>query len=240
MSLGLFKSCALTLMLAVTFAVLSSAARGQDSVSQTCAQLGFKPGTKGHTDCVNQNSGAGARIAPKPANPAPATKAPIVPELTLSGGALEQGKKLSRVVEGLKKKGVTACATELDSAVKFVHEDDSSYGFTYVWSEKDANKRSAVVVTSQRFGGSSSMISNFISTPDASGSCSVAVTQNFVFKRSCTAIREDTFKGWKFYGDLGATTAYDAPDSDSESLKAFLTATEDGGCHVLRRIVYYY
>ena len=66
-------------MLAV---VLPSAARGQDSVSQTCAQLGFKPGTKGHTDCVNQNSGAGSRVAPKPANPAPAAKAPVVPELT--------------------------------------------------------------------------------------------------------------------------------------------------------------
>ena len=60
MSLSLFKSCALTLMLMV----LSSTARGQDSVSQTCAQLGFKPGTKGHTDCVNQNSGGG-KAAPK-------------------------------------------------------------------------------------------------------------------------------------------------------------------------------
>ena len=59
MSLGFFKSCALTLMLAMTLGVLSSPARGQAGVSQTCAQLGFKPGTKGHTDCVNQNSGVG-------------------------------------------------------------------------------------------------------------------------------------------------------------------------------------
>ena len=83
MSLSFFKSCALTLMLAVTFAVLSSAARGQAGVSQTCAQLGFKPGTKGHTDCVNQNSGVGGnKAAPKPANPAPAVKAPVVPVIT--------------------------------------------------------------------------------------------------------------------------------------------------------------
>ena len=157
----------------------------------------------------------------------------------LSGGALAQEKKLSRVVEGLKEQGVTACATELDSAVKYVHEDDSKYGFAYVWSEKDTNKRSAVVVTSMAMSGSS-MVSNFVSTPDASGRCSVAITQNFVFKRSCTAIREDIFKGWKFYGEMGATTAYDAPDVGSETLKAFLTATEDGGCHVLRRIVYYH
>ena len=157
----------------------------------------------------------------------------------LSGGALAQEKKLSRVVEGLKEKGVTACATELDSAVKYVHEDDSKYAFAYLWSEKDTNKRSAVVVTSMAMSGSS-MVSNFVSTPDASGRCSVAITQNFVFKRSCTAIREDIFKGWKFYGELGATTAYDAPGSDSESLKTFLTPTEDSGCHVLRRIVYYH
>ena len=95
MILSLFKSCALTLMLVV----LPSAARGQDSVSQTCAQLGFKPGTKGHTDCVNQNSGGG-KAAPKPANPAPAAKAPLVPELTAAqredkfwDGAMAAGNK---------------------------------------------------------------------------------------------------------------------------------------------------
>ena len=82
MSLRLFKSWVLTLMLAVTFAVVSSPARGQAGVSQTCAQLGFKPGTKGHTDCVNQNSGVGSRVAPKPVNPAPAAKAPVVPVIT--------------------------------------------------------------------------------------------------------------------------------------------------------------
>ena len=155
----------------------------------------------------------------------------------LSGGALAQEKKLSRVVEGLKEKGVTACATELDSAVKYVHEDDSSYGLAPMWSVKDANKRSAVVVTTQRFSGSS-IVSTFVSTPDASGRCSVAVTQNFVFRRSCTAVREETFKGWKFYGEMGATTAYDAPDS--VTVGAFLTGTEDGGCHILRRVVYYH
>ena len=48
----------------VIFVIVPSAARGQDSVSQSCAQLGFKPGTKGHTDCVNQNSGGG-KAAPK-------------------------------------------------------------------------------------------------------------------------------------------------------------------------------
>ena len=83
MSLSFFKSCVLTLMLVVTFAVLSSPARGQAGVSQTCAQLGFKPGTKGHTDCVNQNSGVGGnKAALKPANPAPAVKAPVVPVIT--------------------------------------------------------------------------------------------------------------------------------------------------------------
>ena len=84
MSLRLFKSCVLSLTLVVTLGVLSSPARGQAGVSQTCAtELGFKPGTKGHTDCVNQNSGVGGnKAAPKPANPAPAAKAPVVPVIT--------------------------------------------------------------------------------------------------------------------------------------------------------------
>ena len=82
MSLRLFKSCALTLMLMVTFAVLPLTARGQAGVSQTCAQLGFKPGSRGHTDCVNENSGVGGRVAPK-------AKAPVVPEPT---AAQREGK----------------------------------------------------------------------------------------------------------------------------------------------------
>jgi len=78
MGLRLFKSCVLSLALLVTLGVLSSTARAQESVSQTCANLGFKPGSRGHTDCVNQNSGG--RVAPKPANPAPAVKAIIPPQ----------------------------------------------------------------------------------------------------------------------------------------------------------------
>ena len=59
-------------MSVVIFAIVPSTASAQESVSQTCANLGFKLGTKGHTDCVNQNSGVGSgKTAPKPANSAP-------------------------------------------------------------------------------------------------------------------------------------------------------------------------
>ena len=68
-------------MSVVIFAIVPSTASAQESVSQTCANLGFKPGSRGHTDCVNLNSGG--RVAPKPANPAPAVKAPVaVPVIT--------------------------------------------------------------------------------------------------------------------------------------------------------------
>ena len=81
MSLGFFTSLALTLVLFVTFALSPLAHAQESAVSKTCAQLGFKLGTKGHTDCVNQNSGTGGvKAAPKPASPA--AKAPVVPELT--------------------------------------------------------------------------------------------------------------------------------------------------------------
>ena len=57
--------------------------------SQNCAQLGFKLGSRGRTDCVNQNSGASSgKVAPKPTNPAPAAKA-AAPELTASLRTLE-------------------------------------------------------------------------------------------------------------------------------------------------------
>ena len=40
----LFTSCVLSLTLVVPLGLLSSTARAKDSVSQTCAQIGFKPG----------------------------------------------------------------------------------------------------------------------------------------------------------------------------------------------------
>ena len=68
-------------MSVVIFAVLPTTGGAQESVSTTCASLGFKPGSKGHTDCVIQNSGG--RVAPKAASPAPAAKAPVaVPVIT--------------------------------------------------------------------------------------------------------------------------------------------------------------
>ena len=83
MGLSFFTSCVLTLMLAMTFVILPSTAIAQtSSVSQSCAQLGFKPGSQGHTNCVNQNSGSaggGNKAAPKPAAKAPAA---VAPELT--------------------------------------------------------------------------------------------------------------------------------------------------------------
>ena len=79
MSLRFFTS--LSLMSVVIFAVLPTTGGAQESVSTTCASLGFKPGSKGHTDCVNLNSAG--RVAPKPASPAPAAKAPeAVPVIT--------------------------------------------------------------------------------------------------------------------------------------------------------------
>ena len=76
-------------MLALTFAVLSSPARGQAGVQPELRAAGFNLGSRGHTDCVNQNSGASSgKVAPKPTNPAPAAKA-AAPELTASLRTLE-------------------------------------------------------------------------------------------------------------------------------------------------------
>ena len=70
------------LFIGVMLLLLAGLVQSQGSVSQTCAQLGFKPGARGHTDCVNQNSKVDGRGAPKPASPTPAANAPVVPELT--------------------------------------------------------------------------------------------------------------------------------------------------------------
>ena len=147
--------------------------------------------------------------------------------------AYAQNKPTSRAVQALIKKGFTSCSTDMDDAVKFVHEDDNGYGFSYVWNAENPNQRSASIVTSAKVGDTS-MVSMITATPDASGRCSILVTQNLIFTTSCIGLREGTFKEWKFYGELGATTAY---DRDGGVVTAFLSPTPGGGCHVMRQQV---
>ena len=57
----------------------SAAAQSQDKFSQSCAQLEFKNGAQGHTDCLI--TGGRVLIAQNTVNPAAAAKPKPVPEL---------------------------------------------------------------------------------------------------------------------------------------------------------------
>lgn len=142
---------------------------------------------------------------------------------------------LSRLAQGLFDKGHKACSKDLDTMVKWVHEDDTRYGLHSIWSADNSDKRTALGVTSESFGDGS-MVSTFTSTLDATGKCSTVAVSVLQFPRSCTSVREGTFKSWKFVGEVGSTSLFE--QSEEGVLAVYLTATP-GGCQVVRRYIAY-
>lgn len=144
--------------------------------------------------------------------------------------------KLSRVAEQLYQKGFKACNSELDTAVKWIHDDDARYGLHTLWNEKNPNYRMALATTSESYSDGS-RITSFFATRDAAGNCSVAGDTTMYVDVSCIKVRETTFKEWKFSGDMGSTSTYNLSDEVTTDL--YLTPNKSG-CLIVKRFIFYY
>lgn len=149
----------------------------------------------------------------------------------------EKTPKLSRATQQLYDNGFKSCSAELDKSVKWVHENDGTYGLHSLWNEKTPDNRMALVTTSEPYSDGA-FVTTFFATKDASGRCSVAGTVSMFFDKTCTTTRETTFKDWKFSGDIASTTIYSPPDSDT-SLNVYLSPTKNG-CLIVKRFTLYY
>ena len=166
----------------------------------------------------------------------------IISLLTLSSisqlaFADEMTTKLSRATQQLYDNGFKSCSAELDKSVKWVHENDDGYGLHSIWNEKTPDIRMGVVTTSQPYSEGST-VTTFSATKDASGRCTVAGNTSMFLDKTCTSVREMTFKDWKFVGDIASSTIYSPPDQDS-TLDVYLTPTS-GGCLIIKRFTFYY
>ncbi len=162
----------------------------------------------------------------------------LVLGLVAAGQAVQaQEVKPTRVETQLAEKGFKKCGPSIGKAVRWVHGDDSKYRFITTWGTKNPDNSIALVTTTYAYTDST-MLTTFTASPDASGGCTVTSSQILPFATSCTALRETTFKDWKFIFDMGATAAYER--DQEKSLTSYLTPTPGGGCMVLKQVVFFY
>jgi hypothetical protein len=141
---------------------------------------------------------------------------------------------LSRLAQQLFDAGHKTCASDLDLAVKFVHEDDGRYAMHGVWDKTSPDRRTALSVSSVPYEDGGGMVTTFTSTLDASGKCSITATQAMFLSKTCSGVRETVLKDWKFKGELASSTVYQ--EEGGGNLSIYLTPASSG-CLLVKRYV---
>ena len=154
----------------------------------------------------------------------------------LATSPVDAATPLTRAVQQAYDAGFRDCAPTLDRFVRFIHEDDTQYGFYGIWS-KDAPNASMFSTTTTEITPAGNMVTTFSAVKNNSGTCDVSVSTTVVSTSSCAAIRESTFKDWKFYGDLNGSSIYSDPTSQGDDV--ILTNIPNNYCLLVKRLSAY-
>jgi hypothetical protein len=152
----------------------------------------------------------------------------------LSAPSAYSAEPLSRAVQQGYDKGFHDCARALDRLVKFIHQDDSKYANFGQWSENNTNERIFSTVTSEP-NSEGSGITSFTAQKNTSGKCDVSVSQIIYTEDSCIKVRDEDFKDWKYYGDLGGSAILEDPTSTNDNV--ILTSLQGNKCLIVKHLV---
>ncbi|MFZ5720211.1 MAG: hypothetical protein ACOY5Y_12210 [Pseudomonadota bacterium] len=142
-----------------------------------------------------------------------------------------------RGLQDIYKAGFHDCAEAMADFVRFVHEDDEAYAYLGVWSQAKPNAEMATVLTSQPYTDGHG-IATITGIKTVSGACNVTLTQAFtVPDQTCPKLRDDAFKGWKFYSEFSGSTLYEDPTTPNGNLT--LTPMGETGCLIVKQLVRY-
>lgn len=136
-------------------------------------------------------------------------------------------------VEQARQNGFTTCAGQLDKVANHVI-GDSEHGALSTWSKTDTDKKmfNAMAVSKYSDGHSVGVIST---AQSRAGGCDSSYTTVFHWEKSCSAMRETTFKEWKYYSEVGGLTVL---ENESGSVNKILMPAGDGCVTVTTEVVY--
>lgn len=136
-----------------------------------------------------------------------------------------------RSVEALRKLGVNKCLPAVGRMTKFFFDADN-FGFVNFWNQAKADDRMTVTFLTKTFEDGVAQVTLAVS-PTTEGTCDVHFTHTIVVKGTCGKLRDTTFKDWKFYYELGATTLYEDPTTPT--VNASLTPIVGGGACLVEK-----
>lgn len=135
--------------------------------------------------------------------------------------------------EQATKNGFTSCQKTVEKIAKFVI-DDTKHGAVSSWNNKTPDTRmfNSQIVLKYSDGYSVAVINI---APTKSGKCDGSYTTTFTSAKSCSVLRETTFKGWKFFGEIGGLVSL---ENEAGSVSKILLPTETGCVAISTEVVY--
>lgn len=136
-----------------------------------------------------------------------------------------------------KRLGAKKCLKTVGLVADFYLEQ-ASHGADTTWNKNNTDNRMLSFFVSRGYSDGDSQV-NIQFAPNAAGGCDAVFTETYVIESTCTIVREDTFKAWKYRGNLNNKTLI--LQNSNSSVDVYLTPSgkKSDLCLVTKREVIY-
>lgn len=132
-----------------------------------------------------------------------------------------------------QKNGVLACQQTVESIANFVVKDNPHASIA-TWSKTNPDSRMFGAQISVRYSDGNS-VAVLSAAPTRAGTCDGYYTTIFTDEKSCSVMRETTFKDWKFYGETAGLIVL---ENESGGLSKILLPSGTGCVAITSEMVY--
>lgn len=135
-----------------------------------------------------------------------------------------------------ERSGIKKCLAKVEQAADF-YIKDATHAAETNWNSKAPNDRLLSTFVAKSYSDGDSQI-NMQFAPHAGG-CDTVLTETFVFESACGVVRETTYKGFKFSGEMNGKTLN--LTNENETMNVYLTPAgkRNDICLVTKREVIY-
>lgn len=133
--------------------------------------------------------------------------------------------------------GVKKCLATVRLVSDFYLEQ-ASHGADATWNKNNTDGRILSFFVSRGYSDGDSQV-NMQFAPNSSGGCDAVFTETYVVESTCTIVREDTFKQWKYRSSLNNKTLI--LQNNNGSVDVYLTPSGKRSdlCLITKREVVY-
>ena len=149
--------------------------------------------------------------------------------------SLTVGTALADTIPGEQatKNGFNTCQKTVEKIAKYVI-DDTNHGAVSTWNNKTPDSRlfNSQIVLKYSDGHSMAVLNV---APIKNGKCDGSYTRVFAMEKSCSVLRETTYKDWKFFGEIGGLVSL---ENSSGTVSTVLLPNQTGCVAIQTEVVY--